>query len=199
MTRFLPALSLLVLAACAPDVGEGHVTATVSPSPVAAAQAAQTQKVAIDTASSTLHAKAAKITATHDIVFEDWAGSLELAGDAIQGVQVSVQIAGMKADQDKLTAHLQSPDFFDAARFPTASFQSSSVTPKAGPEGATHVVTGTMSMHGVDKELSFPATLEGARLRTEFVIDRQDFGIAYPGMPDDLIQDDVLLTLDLRG
>ena len=199
MSRFLPALSLVLLAACAPEVGEGHVSATVATPAVATVQAATTQKVQVDTSTSTLHAKAAKVTATHDIVFEDWSGALEMAGQELTGVEVTVQISGLKADQDKLTGHLKSPDFFDAEQFPTASFRSTSIQAKPGPEGATHLVTGTMNMHGVDKELSFPAKLEGAQLSTEFVIDRQDFGIAYPGMPDDLIQDDVLLTIDLRG
>ncbi len=198
MSRFLPALSLLVLAACAPEVGDGHVAATVSPV-VATAQAARTRAAPIDITTSTLRARAAKITATHDLVFEDWSGTLDVVGDEVRGVAVTVQIAGMKADQEKLTGHLQSADFFDAARFPTASFQSSAITPEVGPAGATHLVTGTMNIHGVDKQLSFPATLNGRRLTAEFVLDRQDFGVAYPGMPDDLIQDDVLLTIDLRG
>jgi hypothetical protein len=33
----------------------------------------------------------------------------------------------------------------------------------------------------------------------EFVINRKDFGVVYPGMPDDLIKDDVLLKLQLRA
>jgi hypothetical protein len=33
----------------------------------------------------------------------------------------------------------------------------------------------------------------------EFAINRKDFGIVYPGMPDDLIKDDVLLKLHIRA
>ena len=35
-------------------------------------------------------------------------------------------------------------------------------------------------------------------MKTEFVINRKDFGIVYPGMPDNLINDDVSPE-DLRG
>ena len=31
----------------------------------------------------------------------------------------------------------------------------------------------------------------------EFVIDRKDFGVVYPGRPDDLIKDNVRLTIEL--
>ena len=33
----------------------------------------------------------------------------------------------------------------------------------------------------------------------EFVINRKDFGIAYPGKPDDLIKDDVAIKLSLHA
>ena len=33
----------------------------------------------------------------------------------------------------------------------------------------------------------------------EFAINRKDFGVVYPGMPDDLIKDDVLIKLKLHG
>ncbi len=64
-------------------------------------------------------------------------------------------------------------------------------------------MSGTLSMHGVDKAVSFPARITaadgGVEASTEFVIDRKDFGIVYPGMPDDLIRDEVVLTVDLYG
>jgi polyisoprenoid-binding protein YceI len=58
-------------------------------------------------------------------------------------------------------------------------------------------------MHGVTQNISFPAKLSDrdGRLDTsaEFVINRKDYGISYPGMPDDLIQDNVVLTIELSA
>ena len=52
---------------------------------------------------------------------------------------------------------------------------------------------------GVNNGETFPAKLEVApdsvKASTEFVINRQDFAITYPGRPDDLVQDNVVLTL----
>ena len=51
------------------------------------------------------------------------------------------------------------------------------------------------------KAITFDATVvvtEGEVLgKATFPIDRQDYGIAFPGMPDDLIKDEVELRLDL--
>jgi len=47
--------------------------------------------------------------------------------------------------------------------------------------------------------VSFPATVtvaaDSVTAQTEFVVNRKDFGIVYPGMPDDLIQDNVLMKI----
>jgi polyisoprenoid-binding protein YceI len=98
--------------------------------------------------------------------------------------------------------HLKSPDFFDVAQFPTATFTSTAI--KAGAEGgATHTVTGTLDLHGVKKSITFPATIavgaDTVSVKSEFAINRKDFNIVYPGKPDDLIKDEVLLKLDIAA
>ena len=58
-------------------------------------------------------------------------------------------------------------------------------------------VKGTLDLHGVKKEISFPAkvTVEEtkASIGAEFTLMRKDFGIVYPGKPEDLIRDEVLV------
>ena len=70
-------------------------------------------------------------------------------------------------------------------------------------EGDGYSVTGTLDLHGVTKNISFPATIEvsddGVRAQAEFVIKRFDFGIVYPGKADDLIRDEVVIRLDLQA
>jgi hypothetical protein len=36
-------------------------------------------------------------------------------------------------------------------------------------------------------------------VKSEFAINRKDFNIVYPGKPDDLIKDEVLLKLDIAA
>ena len=64
-------------------------------------------------------------------------------------------------------------------------------------------VTGDLTLHGVTKTISFPAviSLDGDTLSTksEFYINRKDFNIVYPGKPDDLIRDEVVIKFDLKA
>ena len=64
-------------------------------------------------------------------------------------------------------------------------------------------MTGNLELHGVTKSIKFPATVKASgdsvEVDAEFAINRKDFGVVYPGMPDDLIKDDVLLKLHVRA
>ena len=187
--------------ACVQDVSAGKATAAVVEPEVAAV--ARGRDLVVDKARSEVRALGAKLTAKHPIVFDTWKGSLRVDGDQLVGVDVVIEMDSLRADVDKLTGHLKTEDFFDVATFPKATFASTRVVATPGAAGATHEVSGALTLHGVTKHVRFPATVswsgEEVLARAEFVIDRQDFGIAYPGMPDDLIQDDVLLTIDLKG
>jgi polyisoprenoid-binding protein YceI len=108
----------------------------------------------------------------------------------------------MTSDAADLTGHLKSADFFNTAEHAQAKFDSLSITEKSGENGATHEIAGNLEMKGQAKKVTFPATLEvsdaGVHGKAEFSINRKDWGIDYPGKPDDLIKDDVALILDLN-
>ena len=60
-----------------------------------------------------------------------------------------------------------------------------------------------MTIRGTTKRLTFPAnvTVSATEVKaiTEFVINRQDFGVTYPGRPDDLVQDNVRMNVELAA
>lgn len=155
--------------------------------------------LAINPSNSKIEFVGAKVTASHDGGFTDFAGTVDL-GEPIEKsrIQVTIQTASLYADKEKLTKHLKSPDFFDVAKYPTATFQSTEIK----KDGAGHTVTGDLTLHGVTKRISFPATIkkegDAVTATAEFSINRQDFGIAYAGMPDDLIRDLVVIKLDIQ-
>jgi polyisoprenoid-binding protein YceI len=72
-----------------------------------------------------------------------------------------------------------------------------------GDKGATHTVAGNLTLHGVTKSVTFPATIAVSpgviTVESTFAINRKDFGINYAGAADNLIRDEVLLTLHVRG
>jgi polyisoprenoid-binding protein YceI len=177
-------------------------TATAAKTPDAPAAGAET--LALDPASSAVGFVGSKVTGKHEGKFTTFTGSISLAGGKAEGgkIKVEIDLGSVKTDQEKLDGHLKTKDFFDVEKFPKAIFTSTEI--KAGGEkGATDTVTGDLELHGVKKTITFPATItvtpDGATGTAEFSINRKDFGLVYPGKPDDLIRDDVGLKLSLKA
>lgn len=202
----LPSLALtLSLGACNtnPTAGKTQAKTSEAVAPAAApAPSGVTSTIPITRASGTVGFVGAKITAKHEGTFGDYSGSISVVDESIEKSSVSVKIdlKSLSIEPEKLKGHLMSPDLFDVEKFPTAEFTSTKIEPA---EGGKYQVTGNLTLHGVTKSIAFPAaialTKEGATVKTEFGINRKDFGIVYPGMPDDLIKDEVLIQLDLNA
>lgn len=200
-------LLALVLSGCVEDVSTGKTDAVVNaptsaPAPAPAkAPAAAGQELPIDLAQSDIHALGAKVTKTETVKFSKWSGVVQVADGKVQGLHVDVDVTSLDAGKPKLNGHLNSPDFFDTAKYPTATFQSKSIEDGSNEAGMTHTVTGDLTMRGVTKNITFPMKLEVTDDRvtgaSEFAINRQDWNIAYQGAPDDLVQDKVVLTVKL--
>ena len=163
------------------------------------AQAEVIETITITPENSKLGFVGAKVTRAHDGGFGDFGGKLGLA-EPIEGsqVEVTIQTASLFADEEKLTKHLKSPDFFDVEKYPTATFRSTSI--KKTPGGFE--MTGDLTLRETTKRITFPVTIDATAnevtATSEFSIDRKDFGIVYPGMPDDLIRDKVVIKLDMK-
>lgn len=212
MREILRAVGLAALmtgALACDDPAKDKAKATVS-EPTNAAPAAATgvaagsESLAIDPAASKVEFVGSKVTGKHDGSFPTFSGKIDLAAAKPEASKITVTIdtTSVKTDNEKLTGHLKSPDFFDTEKFSKATFESTEI--KAGGEkGATHTVTGTLNLHGVKKTISFPATVavtaDAVTAKSEFSINRKDFGINYAGKVDDLIRDDVVIKLDIKA
>ena len=70
--------------------------------------------------------------------------------------EVRIDAASVSSGVDKLDEHLKSPDFFDAAKFPTATFKSTKVE-AAGDNKLK--VSGDLTIHGVTKPVVLDVTI----------------------------------------
>lgn len=146
----------------------------------------------------------AKVTGKHDGKFEKFSGSLDFVASKIEdsSVKVAIDLASVKTNEAQLDGHLKSPDFFDTAKFTTANFESTSIKAEKGKKGETHSITGNLNFHGVEKSLTFPATItvkdDKVTAKASFGIDRKTWKIEYAGKADNLIKDEVLIDLDLQ-
>jgi len=137
----------------------------------------------------------------------------------------NMQVVGPKGSDTtmnkKLLGHLKSADFFDIEKNPEGSFELTDVRPYKGDAikdttdprqeeinkykvtDPTHTVSGNLTLKGVTKNIEFPAriTVSGntAEAIAKFNIDRKDWGIVYPGKPDDLIRDAIHLGISIKA
>lgn len=109
-------------------------------------------------------------------------------------------------DRDK---HLKSEAFFDVAKYPTITFQSTKV--ERNSDGSLKV-TGDLTIRGVSKTAVLTATLPKAPIKDPWglqrtavsastKINRQDFGVAWNQKLDSggvVVGDDVNITLDVE-
>jgi polyisoprenoid-binding protein YceI len=223
-TLTLAILSTAVFAASCADPAANKPKATTAPSSNAAANSTANTATAPAPAATDVFAgfKAAgteltfgpetskieftgsKVTGKHDGGFKAFKGAIDLVGDKAETSKVifEVDMKSVFSDADGLTKHLQTGDFFEVEKYPKASFASTKIAPEAGKTDA-FTVTGDLEMRGVKKSITFPATIKVANgtadVKSEFSINRKDFGIVYAGKADDLIRDDVVIRLDIKG
>lgn len=192
------ALVAMIFVACG-DVGDAPKAETGEAVTVNEATGGEYR---IDTNRSTIKWKAAKVTRAHDGGFRRFDGTVSVDGDSVTGVRLTIQTNSIWADDERLTGHLQSPDFFKVAEHPTATFEADRFAP-TDSAGMTHMVTGNLTLLGETRAVTFPAkiTVGGNEVTAtgDFIINRKDWGILYPGAPDDLISDDVRLLLDITA
>ena len=116
-------------------------------------------------------------------------------------VEVTIDVTTISTRDAKRDAHLKSPDFFDVAKYPTATFKSTKVE-KAG-EGLK--VTGDLTMHGVTKPVVLDVTTLTKEMKDPYGnwrravsatarLNRKDFGVSYG--PDSVVSDLVNVSIE---
>ena len=114
-------------------------------------------------------------------------------------ITLSADINSINTDNDKRDAHLKSPDFFDAAKFPALSFKSKSFIQVGGKN---YKLTGDLTMHGITKTVTLAVVYNGTitnpmskKLVSGFkisgTIKRSDFGVG--GAMTGVLSDEVTL------
>jgi polyisoprenoid-binding protein YceI len=143
-----------------------------------------------------------KITGQHVGGFNGLTGSVIVVDGAVVGATVNVDMGTTWSDNAKLTKHLLSGDFFDATTHPSARFATADIQAGSAGTVTTHTIQGVLDMRGTLGRVRVPSTIEvegeTARVRASFHINRQQWGIKFPGKPDNLIQDDVEIQVDLK-
>ena len=191
-----------VMASCAnPAANKPKATVSNAASESGGAKPAGAETLAITPDNSKVEFVAAKVTRSHNGSFKQFAGTIDLVKNSVESSRVSIDIQtnSVVTDEPDLTKHLQTPDFFDVVKYPKATFTSTKIEQRGNVD---YDVTGNFELHGVKKSIAFPATItvapDSVSIDANFSIDRQDFGLVYPGKADDLIRDGVAIKLTLK-
>jgi polyisoprenoid-binding protein YceI len=194
---------LIFLIACHDPAADTSKATTGEAAHVASPAAAQGQKYSITPQNSKIDFIGSKVTGHHNGSFGAFSGQVSYAGSPENShVNIAIKTDSITTDTPDLTKHLKTADFFDVAKYPEATFVSTAIK-SGGQNGASHTITGNLTLHGVTKAITFPATInvtpDAATVESSFSINRKDFGINYAGAADNLIRDDVVLALHVRA
>ncbi len=132
----------------------------------------------------------------------------DVANPTAASVEATIEAASIDTRNEKRDEHLRSPDFLDAAKFPTLTFKST----KVEKDGAGWKLTGDLTLHGVTKPVVLavsnvtpPAKDPWGNMRigaqATTTINRQDFGIVFNKTLDGggvLVGDEIAITIDVE-
>lgn len=94
-------------------------------------------------------------------------------------IEMSVVVRSVTTGARNRDRVIQNSDFFDSNRHPLMTFRSVQVAPR---EDGTLEVTGDLTIRGVTRRITVPATLRNGagkqmEFETSFVVDRTDYGV----------------------
>jgi polyisoprenoid-binding protein YceI len=120
-----------------------------------------------------------------------------------------VKTASIDTNQPERDAHLRSPDFFDAERYPEIRFESTRIEPLGG---ARYRVRGDLTIKDVTREIELEASVEGAQrdpwgndrvgMQAHGTINRKDFGLRWQQALETgglVVGDEVRMLVDISA
>lgn len=130
---------------------------------------------------------------------------LDEANLANSKITATVDVRSITTGVEERDAHLKSPDFFDVAKYPAITFESTAVSRSSA---TSYAVTGNLSMHGVTQSVTLAVTASppfnhagGIRRGIEATtsVNRKDFGLRweFPGEgPGIVVGDTIQITIN---
>jgi polyisoprenoid-binding protein YceI len=138
-------------------------------------------------------------------------GTIEYDGKSAASIKadVTIDVTGINTGVTGRDNDLKSPNFFDVAKFPTATFKSKRVDAAAA---GTFKLVGDLTMHGVTKEVTLdvegpspPVKQQNGSLKVgataTATLNRRDFGLQYNSLIEagPVVGDMIHVTIDIEG
>ncbi|HMF89935.1 MAG TPA: YceI family protein [Candidatus Angelobacter sp.] len=141
--------------------------------------------------------------------FNDFSGQIlyDDKDPSKSSVKVTIKAASINTDNTGRDTDLRSPNFLDVDKFPEITFQSKSVEKK----GDAYVAHGTLTIHGVAKDVDLPFSLNGPLTTPRgkvlgadagLTINRMDYGVSWSRSLDGggmVVSNDVKIELNVEA
>ncbi len=118
-------------------------------------------------------------------------------------VKVVIKTASIDTGITDRDEHLRTADFFDAAKLPEITFESTQIKKK----GKKFIAVGNLTMHGITKQIELPFSITGTHKKdnlanigyeTKILVNRRDFGINWThSTSPDFVGDNVEVEINL--
>jgi polyisoprenoid-binding protein YceI len=143
--------------------------------------------------------------------FTDFGGTIEFDVEhpAQSTVNFVIQAASIDTAESNRDVHLRSEDFFASEKYPTLTFTSTKITPRAAD---IYDVEGDLTIRGVTKRVVLPVTHLGAAkdpwgnekiaFEAEVTINRKDYGLNWNAALETggfLVGDEVKVSLQIQA
>ncbi|MFD2514382.1 YceI family protein [Pontibacter locisalis] len=202
----------MIFTANAGNTTKNNTTATEVATP------AKARAYNVDLAKSEVKWHAKKVTGEHMGTIGVSNGQLLVNGNKVTGGTFTIDMNSIICTDikdanynQKLVGHLKSDDFFSVEKHPTATFTITKVKPIANAAAGepNHTVTGDLTIKGITKSISFPATVAVkngvATAKADITIDRSKFDVRYgsksffDNLGDKAIYDDFVVSLNVTA
>lgn len=151
--------------------------------------------------------KGYKVTGSHEGTINLSSGAVIMEGDKLKGGTFIIDMTSLATTdleggmKQKLDGHLKSDDFFGIEKHPTAKLV---ITKLKSTGKNSYELTGDLTIKGVTKSVTFPASVYGNKATASLKIDRTVFNVKYgsssffEGLKDKAIYDEFDLVIDIE-
>ncbi|HRP57624.1 YceI family protein [Agriterribacter sp.] len=203
MKKVIFSFSIAALAVGCVSNPEGNKAETTD---AVVAAAVEGDRLAVDTTVSTIAWHGRKVTGEHTGSIKLQSGDLVINEGKLTGGSFIIDMNSIENKdvtdpefKGKLENHLKSDDFFAVEKYPVSKFEITEVKDLGNNKVS---IAGNLTLRDATKNITYEADViessaDKFAAKADFNINRKDWGVAYEGMKDDLISDEINFKINL--
>jgi len=211
-------LAIFMLTSCSTETEKPTVETSEAEQAVVTEETSEATAIPLNTGESSLtwNGYKAIVDTAHEGTLNIAGGNFLIEDNELVGGSFTLDMTTIENNdldggrKEGLENHLNSEEFFNTADFQEGSFEVTQVTP-IQETGATHQISGNLTLKEISKNITFKANLEGLDTEeitstADFNINRQDWNLGHSDdqsiieqMQDNALQNEIRIRLNLQS